>query len=306
MKNKPKTIFRVAKNKDNPYVMIDKRPLENPFLSWKAKGLLAYLLSRPDDWEIILGDLINRSTDGESAVRSALKELREIGHVRYSGRVRESGQVGKAIWEVHEVPLPDSENRGQVEPDGDFPNVDNPNVENPPLNNNDSINNDSIKGYDRKKGRKEAEERIAAQRAKKGDPVDWFLGHAGEITAVESMRRRVETALNKNLERQWDATNSEWNGYEKELIAREKENGETIEMFMEWFNEDTFRRDNQRIWLKPSKIEELWPEAFHPVSEGPDPNIVHYDPEEDKNYVPNPNRGKLPKGLRAALAKNKE
>ena len=63
MSNRPKTIFRVAKNKDNPYVMIDKRPLENPSLSWKAKGVLAYLLSRPDDWEIILGDLIKRSTD---------------------------------------------------------------------------------------------------------------------------------------------------------------------------------------------------------------------------------------------------
>ena len=127
------------------------------------------------------------------------------------------------------------------------------------------------KPYDRAKGLEEARRRKAAQQARKGDPVDWLLGHADEIAAVEGMRRRVESALNKNLERYWDATTSEWCGYEKELIAREKETGETIEMFMEWFNEDDFRRNNQRIWLKPAKIEELWREAFTPQSDSPEP-----------------------------------
>ena len=34
------TIYRVVKNKDNPYVMIDRRPVDNPALSFKAKGIL--------------------------------------------------------------------------------------------------------------------------------------------------------------------------------------------------------------------------------------------------------------------------
>lgn len=30
---KSKTIFRISKDKDNPYVMIDRRPIENAVLS---------------------------------------------------------------------------------------------------------------------------------------------------------------------------------------------------------------------------------------------------------------------------------
>jgi len=180
MKDRPQTIFRVAKNKDNPYVMIDKRPLENTLLSWKAKGLLAYLLSRPDDWEIILGDLIKRSTDGESAVRSALKELRSIGHVRYLARERIKGQVGRAIWEVHEVPIPDSENHSQVEPDSDFPNGVKPNVENPPHTNNESNNNEN-NGADAQKA-----ELLA------GMPVEWKFMHGQPISDADLENQRQE------------------------------------------------------------------------------------------------------------------
>jgi hypothetical protein len=46
------------------------------------------------------------------------------------------------------------------------------------------------------------------------------------------------------------------------LLEREQKTGETIEGFMEWFDSDDFRRDNQRIWLKPSAIEKWWMYAF--------------------------------------------
>lgn len=36
---KVKTIFRTIKNEDHPFVMMDRRPLENPDLSWRAKGV---------------------------------------------------------------------------------------------------------------------------------------------------------------------------------------------------------------------------------------------------------------------------
>src|SRR3990172_3952024 len=77
-----KTVFRVEKNKDNPFVMIDRRTIENPKLSWKAKGVLAYLLSRPDDWVIRFKDLAKRAPDGGHIVRAAMKELRDAGHIQ--------------------------------------------------------------------------------------------------------------------------------------------------------------------------------------------------------------------------------
>jgi hypothetical protein len=97
------TIFRVVKSKDNPYVMIDRRPVDNPELSFKAKGILTYLLSRPDGWEVNVPDLVNHGTDGPSAIRTGLKELRSAGHIHYNTQ-REGGYIKKWVLEVYEVP----------------------------------------------------------------------------------------------------------------------------------------------------------------------------------------------------------
>lgn len=109
-----KTILRVEKNKDNPFVMIDRRTIENPALSWRAKGMLAYLLSRPDDWVVRLGDLVKRSSDGTHTVRAALHELMEAGHIR-KDTVRENGRIKQWVYTVYEAPAPPDAVFQQVE-----------------------------------------------------------------------------------------------------------------------------------------------------------------------------------------------
>jgi DnaD/phage-associated family protein len=101
-----KTIFRVEKNKDNPFVMIDRRPIENPCLSWRAKGVLTYLVSRPDNWIVRLGDLVKRSPEGVYAVRAALKELTKAGHItRREEREEGTGRFKQYVLEVRELPI---------------------------------------------------------------------------------------------------------------------------------------------------------------------------------------------------------
>lgn len=100
-----KTIFRTNKDKDNPYVMMDKRPIENPALSWKAKGILSYLLSRPDDWVVRIEDLIKRSPDGDYAVRSAVKELTAAGHITRRYDRDDNGRIKEVVLEVYEQPF---------------------------------------------------------------------------------------------------------------------------------------------------------------------------------------------------------
>ena len=56
--------------------------IQNPSLSWKARGLLAYFMSLPDNWEIHLTDLFTRSPDGRRATEAAMKELIAAGYVR--------------------------------------------------------------------------------------------------------------------------------------------------------------------------------------------------------------------------------
>lgn len=73
--------IRVQKNKDNPYVSINKTALNDPNLSFKAKGIFAYLMSKPDDWKCQINDLRNNSSDGRDSIYSGLKELREHGYI---------------------------------------------------------------------------------------------------------------------------------------------------------------------------------------------------------------------------------
>ena len=118
IEGRPRTIYRVVKSPENPYVMIDRRPIDNPVLSFKAKGILTYLMSRPDGWEVSVSDLINHATDGEDSIRSGLKELKQAGHMRYS-KMRERGRITGWLIEVYELPHTDF-------PDVAFPDVENP------------------------------------------------------------------------------------------------------------------------------------------------------------------------------------
>ena len=104
IEGRPATIFRTIKSKDNPYVMIDRRPVDNPNLSFKAKGILTYLLSRPDGWEVNQVDLAKRSTDGLASVKAGVKELQKAGHLRHQAVRNSTGQIISHIWEVYEVP----------------------------------------------------------------------------------------------------------------------------------------------------------------------------------------------------------
>ena len=72
-------VIRVKKS-PNSFVTMDKSFLEDSRLSYKAKGILAYLLSKPDNWKVIVGNLVNYSADGKASVYAGLKELKECGY----------------------------------------------------------------------------------------------------------------------------------------------------------------------------------------------------------------------------------
>lgn len=99
-----KSIIRTVKNAENPFVMIDRRIFENDGLSLKAKGLLGYLLSRPDNWTICMADLVKRTKDGKASVRSAIEELENCGYVT-KVQLRDGNLFNGYEYTVHELPL---------------------------------------------------------------------------------------------------------------------------------------------------------------------------------------------------------
>lgn len=78
------------------YAVIPNDALQNHSLSFKARGVLAYLLSQPDDWRISSGALARLAVhDGRTSIRTALTELEQANYLhRRKIKDPETGQFG--------------------------------------------------------------------------------------------------------------------------------------------------------------------------------------------------------------------
>ena len=68
-----KYIFRTKSEKE--YTMIRNSLMVDKSLSWEARGLLIYLLSKPETWVVMKRDLIKTSPAGEKKTTSTVTEL---------------------------------------------------------------------------------------------------------------------------------------------------------------------------------------------------------------------------------------
>lgn len=89
--------------KDVNYSVLDNGFIQDSNLSWKATGLLTYLLHLPNDWDISTKDLQTRKTDGRDSVRAGIDELIKAGYVEYK-RVNAKGGKWEHVYFVYEEP----------------------------------------------------------------------------------------------------------------------------------------------------------------------------------------------------------
>lgn len=94
-------VFRIEKSKD--YTVMSNFHLKDKNLSLKAKGLLSLMLSLPEEWDYSIAGLTTLSKDGETAVRSAIKELEDNKYLKRS-RVYENGKIVDWDYTVYENP----------------------------------------------------------------------------------------------------------------------------------------------------------------------------------------------------------
>lgn len=134
-----KNIIRVKK--DTNYVVMDKTFLSDTRLSWKAKGIMAYMLSMPDDWTFYFDELIKHSTDGKSSFKSGFNELKKNGYVR---RERQKREDGTFKWETIVYERPQTDFPLVENPSMENPSVENPSMENRTLLNNNKLNNNKL------------------------------------------------------------------------------------------------------------------------------------------------------------------
>lgn len=73
-------------------------------LSLKARGMLCTMLSLPDDWDFSENGLQAILKDGQTSVRSAIKELESAGFLSRTRERDENGRMGRCVWIVCDYP----------------------------------------------------------------------------------------------------------------------------------------------------------------------------------------------------------
>lgn len=80
------SVFKIEKNKD--YTIMSNYHLRDRELSYKAKGLLSFMLSLPEDWDYSLNGLCAISKESKDGIRSILKELQEHHYIERANLVK--------------------------------------------------------------------------------------------------------------------------------------------------------------------------------------------------------------------------
>ncbi len=91
------TIYKTLCNIN--FSILDNDIINNDVLTIKAKSILIYLLSKPKDWQLRIGDIKKKLHIGTHSVRSALKNLIAAGYIFYRRM-----KTGHTVWTIYDKP----------------------------------------------------------------------------------------------------------------------------------------------------------------------------------------------------------
>ena len=94
-------VIRVIKNKN--YTTISNQLFKDKTISLKAKGLMAYLLSLPNDWDLSINGIVACSKEGRRSIGNTIKEIFNAGYIERT-QVRDKGKFVGYDYFVFEKP----------------------------------------------------------------------------------------------------------------------------------------------------------------------------------------------------------
>ncbi|MDD2208546.1 MAG: hypothetical protein PHU45_04255 [Bacilli bacterium] len=96
------SVFKIEKNGN--YTVMSNYHLRDRNLSYKAKGLLSFMLSLPEDWDYSMSGLEAISKESIKAIRNILQELEDN---KYLVRTRMQNELGKFYYDysIYEIPF---------------------------------------------------------------------------------------------------------------------------------------------------------------------------------------------------------
>ena len=120
------SVFKIEKTKG--YTIMSNYHLKDRSLTYKAKGLLSFMLSLPSDWDYSLKGLCAISKESRDGIRSILKELQEHHYLEIE---KTRGDKGYFEYNYLIYEIPHFINREMIKntPDKENPYLDVPDME---------------------------------------------------------------------------------------------------------------------------------------------------------------------------------
>lgn len=103
------------KNISVPFAQVANQVLNDSRLSWRAKGIFAYIQSKPEEWDFSSIRMALDAKDGRDSTREGIRELEEIGYL-----TRTKNGDGTLEMELFLVE-PETEKPSKDEPETDSP-----------------------------------------------------------------------------------------------------------------------------------------------------------------------------------------
>ena len=119
----------IRTKREHNYTIVSNKVYDKNQLSWQAMGLLGYLLTKPDNWKVMVAELVNvtkntKKPTGREGIYNIINELKEKGFIS----VRKNSD-GSTDYTVYDEPI-QSPNQGkpnQGKPNQGKPNQGKPN-----------------------------------------------------------------------------------------------------------------------------------------------------------------------------------
>ena len=164
-------------------------------ISLKAKGLLAFMMSVPPDWDYSLAGLAACNKDGLVSVRSALQELEDNFYVKLTKVRNEKGQIVDMQYDVSDEPV--FGNRIEEKPFLENPKADNPKTEKPLSENRTQLNTKEL-------NTKELNTKIDIVPEQEQEPIPYaeIITYFNEVVGTHYLLRGKE--IKKFIKARWN------------------------------------------------------------------------------------------------------
>lgn len=96
----------VTRKRTSEFGIVPNEAAEDIALSFEARGLLVYLLVKPNDWKVNFADIQRAGNIGRDKSYKLINELREAGYVDRSIERGKDGKIKEVTYIVYDCALP--------------------------------------------------------------------------------------------------------------------------------------------------------------------------------------------------------